>query len=218
MTPRTIFQGWIGPKPMPERERAWCAEMKRLNPDFRHVVFGNEIMEKYGQDPYVKELLSRGEPMAFVCDRLRCLLLRDEGGIWLDPDCQPMRPLNRLDHIWNDERITFVHSVRDPLRSNVHLHRGITLADNTFLASAPNSRMINRVLEAWTPQSVVIDGHGIGVAILQYIDYDVCCLNYRYIYSLKATPESLVLHDSTNLGSWVAENKARKERRELVHA
>lgn len=212
MIPKRIHQIWCGPQPIPARELAWCKQMKEMNPDFVVSLYGNEIFERYGDDPYVKELISRNEPWAFVTDRLRCLLLRDEGGIWLDPDCQPMRPLSRLDHIWNDERIAFVHSMRDPLRTNVHLHRGITLADNTFLASAPNGRMINRVLEAWTPQSIVIDGHSTGVQILKYTDYDVCCLNYRYFYDLQVTPDCLVLHDGHNAATWVAEHKARKER------
>lgn len=209
---RKLHQIWCGPKPIPARELGWCKEMKRMNPDFDVRLYGNEILERYKDDPYAKELISRGEPWAFVCDRLRCLLLKEEGGIWLDPDCQPMRPLNRLDHIWNDERVTFVHSMRDPYRSNVHLHRGVTLADNTFLASAPNSRMINRVLEAWTPQSARIDGHATGCQILRYTDYDVVNLHFRYFYAEEASPETIVLHDKGNLGSWMAEQKARKER------
>lgn len=203
MIPRILWQGWIGEKPIPEREAKWCAEMKRMNPDFRHVLFGNEILERYGRDAYVMELMSRGEPKAFVMDRLRCLLLRDEGGIWLDPDCQPVRPLKRLDAIWNDSRITFAHGFRPPLRKDVHLHRGITFADNTFLASAPNSRIINRVLEAWTQSRPVVNGHDIGVQVLTYIDSDVCSLNYEYFYDLKAGPNALVLHDAHNLASWV---------------
>lgn len=199
---------------MPEREVAWCAQMKQMNPEFEYRCFGNEIMEQYGQDPYVREMMSRGEPLAFVTDRLRCLILRDQGGIWLDPDCQPVRPLNRLNHVWADPRITFVHSVRDPQRQNVHLHRGITLVDDTFLASAPGSRMINRVLEVWAPSCVRVDGHGIGVQILKYTDADTCNLNYRYFYALKSEPETLVLHDATNLASWCDEHKQRK----LQHA
>lgn len=218
MIPHLVHQIWVGPKPIPLREAEWCKQMKAMNPDFVVRLYGNEILERYKNDPYVSELASRGEPWAFITDRLRCLLLRDEGGIWLDPDCQPIRPLNRLNHIWNAEHLTFVHSLRDPLRTNVHLHRGITLADNTFLASAPNGRMINRILEAWTPQSVVIDGHSTGVAILKYIDYDVCCLNFRYFYDLQQTPDTICLHDGHNAASWVAQHKARKEGRVLVNA
>lgn len=210
MIPKIIHQAFIG-KPIPEREAGWCAQMKSLNSDFDVRLYENDVLERYKDDPYVKELMSRGEPLAFVVDRIRVLLLRDEGGIWLDPDCQPVRPLNKLDHVWNNPTTTFVSSFRDPLRSNVHLHRGITLADNTFLASAKNSRIVNRILEAWTPQSVIIDGHSTGVKILQYTDHDVCWLHYKYFYSLVNEPEVICLHDAHNLRSWVEHNEQRKK-------
>lgn len=213
MIPRLVHQIWCGPVPIPERELGWCRQMKVMNPDFVVKLYGNEILERYGNDPYVKELISRGEPWAFVTDRLRCLLLRDEGGIWLDPDCQPIRPLSKLDHVWNLEHINFVHSVRDPLRSNVHLHRGITFADNTFLASTPNGRIVGRILEAWTPQSVVIDGHGTGVKVFRYIDWDVVSLRCDYFYDLKQTPDTICLHDCHNAASWVQQHRERKERK-----
>lgn len=208
MIAKIIHQAWCGPAPIPEREKGWCGLMKRMNPDFDVRLYGNELLERYGEDPYVKRLVGMDEPWAFVCDRLRCLLLRDEGGIWLDPDCQPVRPLNRLDHIWNDPRITFAHGFRPPLRKDVHLHRGITFADNTFMASAANSRIINRVLEAWTQSRPVVNGHDIGVQVLTYIESDVCSLNYEYFYDLKAGPNALVLHDAHNLASWTKKKAA----------
>lgn len=210
MIPRRIIQGWIGPKPMPERETAWCAEMKRMNPDFEYQCFGNEILEKYGRDTYVAGLMQKGEAMAFVVDRIRALLLRDEGGIWLDPDCQPIRPLNRLNHIWNDPKLTFVSSFRHPLREGVALHRGVTLVDNTFMASAPNSRIIQRILEAWKPERPLVNGHDVGVQIMTYTDHDTAWLHHQYFYDLRETPNTIVLHDCHNSGTWVEQQKAKK--------
>jgi len=209
--PRKIHQGWIGPKPMPERETAWCAAMKQMNPDFEHKVFGNEVLDRYGRDPYVSELVSQCEAWAFICDRIRCLLLRDEGGIWLDPDCQPIRPLSRLDHIWNDSKVQFVTSFRHPLRPGVALHRGVTLADNTFMASAPGSRDIKRVMEAWTPLRPLVNGHDIGIQTLIYGEYpETAWLPYKYFYDLTTGPDTLVLHDCHNSGSWCAQQKEKK--------
>jgi hypothetical protein len=213
MIPRILHQAWVGPKPIPEREAQWCAEMKRMNPDWECRLHGNEVLERYQDDPYVKELISQGQPWAFVCDRIRCLLLRDDGGVWLDPDCRPIRPLSRLkDNLWDIPKVHFVFALRNPMRTGVQLHRGITLADNTFLASIPSSRMIERVLEAWTPQSIVVDGHLIGVQILSYIDTDVRVLNYRYFYDLEQTltPDAIVSHDSHNGGTWMKEISDRK--------
>lgn len=200
--PRILHQGWIGDTPMPAREKSWCDKMRQMNPDWKHQVFGNEILERYGRDPYVAEMLNRGTAKAFIVDRIRCLLLRDEGGVWLDPDCQPIRPLKTLDAAWNDPRIAFVHAYRSARRSNVALHRGITFIDNTFLASAKDSRLINRVLEIWTPSTPVNDGHAIGVQIVEYAEVDTLALNYRYFYALQAEPDTICLHDKHNLGSW----------------
>lgn len=183
--------------------------MKKMNPDFDVRLYGNELLDRYADDPYVKSLISLQEPWAFVLDRIRCLLLRDEGGIWLDPDCQPVKPLKRLNYLWEMEHITFAHGFRSPYRKDVALHRGVTLLDDTFLASSKGSRMINRILEAWHPQRPVVDGHGIGCQIMQYTDADVCSLNYRYFYSTAVEPETLVMHDAHNLGSWCIQQKQK---------
>lgn len=203
---------------MPEREKGWCAEMKRLNPSWEHVVFGNEIMETYGQDPYVRALQSLDKPKAFIVDRLRMLLLRDRGGIWLDPDCQPVRPLDTISFAW-DSSFTFIYSARSPDRPDVALHRGVTLFDNTFLASAPNSRMCQRILSLWRPQNVVIDGHAVGVEILRHHNLgmlDAVSLPYHYFYNTQMTPETIVLHDNQNLASWVAQTKAEQRARMIA--
>lgn len=215
MIPRIIHQGWIGPKPMPEREKAWCAEMARMNPTWAHNLFGNSILEKYGRDTYVKALMDLGKPWAFVVDRIRVLLLREEGGVWLDPDCQPVKPLDSIkmmdgpSTIW-DAPFTFIAGFRSPDRPDVALHRGVTLLDNTFLASAPDSRIARRLVALWKPNSVVIDGHATGVEILRNTQSDVLLLNHRYFYSTQPYPETVVLHDAHNLQSWVEQSRAER--------
>lgn len=209
--PRRIFQGWIGEKPMPEREQKWCAQMAQMNPGWEHRLFGNEILEKYGRDPYVKALLDLGKPKAFVVDRIRMLLLRDEGGIWLDPDCQPIRPLDTIKDVW-DGPAAFVAGFRSPDRPDVALHRGVTLLDNTFLASAKNSRMCQRILALWRPQNLIVDGHAVGVEIMRNCYSDVALLNHRYFYSTQNLPETIVLHDNQNLASWVKQTRESQTR------
>lgn len=212
MIPRLVHQCWCGPKPIPEREKTWCAEMKFINPGWDVHFYGNEILDTYASDPYVKALVSLEKPWAFVTDRIRMLLLRDHGGIWLDPDCQPVRPLDSIADVW-DGPATFVAGFRSPDRPDVALHRGVTLLDNTFLASAPNSRMCQRILSLWRPQNVVVDGHATGVEIMRNCHSDVVLLNHRYFYATQMLPESVVLHDAHNLASWVAETKAEQRKR-----
>lgn len=210
MISRILHSGWIGPKPMPDREKAWCEQMRRMNPTWKYRLFGNEIMERFGKDPYVQELVSLGKPWAFTCDRVRCLLLREEGGVWLDPDCQPLKPLDNLSALW-DGPATFAAGFRSPHRPEVALHRGVTLVDNTFLASAPNSRMINRLCDLWRPNRVVVDGHACGCEIIANADTDTAMLGFKYFYADHPMPESICLHDPHNLSSWV--DQTRQEQR-----
>lgn len=206
MIQKIVHQAWVGEKPIPEREKAWCEEMKKMNPTWDVRLYGNELLELYKTDPYVRALQDLKKPAAFIVDRLRMLLLRDYGGVWLDPDCQPIRPLDTLKEVW-DGHAMFVAGFRSPDRSGVALHRGITLLDNTFLASAKNSRMCQRIVNLWRPQNVVVDGHAVGVEIMRNCHSDVVLLNYRYFYAMQNLPETIVLHDATNLESWVRETR-----------
>lgn len=215
MIPRILHQAWIGPKPIPDRERRWCAEMKRMNPTWDVRFYGNDILETYGLDPYVRELTDLGKPWAFVTDRIRMLLLRDHGGVWLDPDCQPVRPMDSISEVW-DGPASFVCGLRSPDRPDVALHRGVTLLDNTFLASSPNSRMCQRILSLWRPQNPVVDGHAVGVEIMRNCLSDVAILNYRYFYGTQFLPETICLHDAHNLASWVNQTKSEQRARALI--
>lgn len=206
MIPRLIHQAWVGPKPIPEREKQWCAQMREMNPTWDVRFYGNEILEIYSQDPYVRALQHLDKPWAFITDRLRMLLLQDHGGVWLDPDCLPVRPLDTLLPLWNGPA-TFVAAFRSPDRPEVALHRGVTLIDNTFLASARNSRMCQRILSLWRPQNVVVDGHAVGVEIMRNCHSDVVLLNHRYFYGMQNAPETICLHDAHNLASWVQQTK-----------
>lgn len=201
--PRNIAQCWIGPSPIPEREKAWVAQMAATNPGWKHTLHGNEALERYGQDPYLRELMSRDEAWAFVSDRLRVLLLRDEGGVYLDADCKPLRPLDTLKHVWDAPHVEFVLGLRNPFKHGVALSRGVTLADNTFLASAPNGRVINKLASAWTPRSPLINGNLTGKVIMTCTGVDTVWLPFQYFYADAALPESIVLHDAHNKGSWV---------------
>jgi hypothetical protein len=211
MVPRIIHQCWCGPKPIPEREKQWCALMRKMNPTWDVRFYGNEILEEYEKDIYVRALISMEKPWAFVTDRLRMLLLRDLGGVWIDPDAQPIRPFDTLNPLW-DGPATFVAGFRSPDRPQVALHRNVSLIDNTFLASAPNSRMCQRILSLWRPTTVVVDGHAVGVEIIRNCHSDVVLLNHRYFYSMQNVPETIVLHDNQNLESWVKETRESQAR------
>lgn len=204
MIPRILTQIWIGPKALPEREAGWCLEMKRLNPTWSYRLLGNDLLERFKDDPYICHLQIQKAPLAFVADRLRMLVLHEDGGIYLDTDCLPKRPLDALP-MWDEPSAEFVYGMRDPYREGVALHRSVAFCDNTVLASAPKSAMCKKILALWRPEEIQITGHRVGLCILSHADWTCRGLGHRYFYSMRSHPESIVDHDSHNLASWVAD-------------
>jgi len=200
---RKIHQIWVGPNPLPAREQQWCAQMARMNPTWKHKLYGNELMERYGQDPYIRAMMDKAAPWAFVSDRLRVLLLREEGGVYLDVDCQPVKPLDSVG-VWDRKETDFCYGMRSPHRKEVALWRSpVPLVDNTFIASAKDGRMINRIASLWSPSSVVINGHQTGICILENANpMDTVPFGHKYFYAEQLFPETIALHDSHNLASW----------------
>jgi hypothetical protein len=210
MIPRTLHQCWIGPNPIPDREKRWCDAMQRMNPSWRHTLHGNEALEKYSKDPYIAALLRAGSEWAYVSDRLRCLILRDNGGVYLDTDCEPHKPLDNL-LVWDLPSITFVCGMRSPHRKDVALHRAVSLIDNTFLASAQGGRIISRLCSLWAPGRIVINGHAIGLDIMENTGHDTLIINHRYFYAEQKYPETICLHDGHNLASWLPKRTAHAQ-------
>lgn len=205
--PYLCHQIWVGPSPIPPREAEWSKRWASLNPTWIHKVHGNEIYERFGNDPYVKYMVAKGEKIAFITDRLRVLLLQDEGGVYVDMDAEPLRPLS-AEPFWAYPHVDFVGALRSPHRTDVALNRAIPIVDNTFMASRPQGRMIAHIASLWTPSQVTgplhaINGHRTGIAILEHADHTMVLLNHRYALSMQQFPESFFLHDSHNLGSWV---------------
>lgn len=202
--PRKIHQVHIGPNPIAEREKQWCEQMRTMNPNWEYQLHGNELLEmgRYGQDPYVRHMLLQKASLAFVVDRLRMLLLFDEGGIYLDTDCQPLKPLESLP-IWDEPGVEFVFGYRDPYRPGVAVQRGISLIDNSVLASKGSGAVCKKLLNLWRPEEIQVSGHRVGLGILTHADWTCRGLNWRYFYSMSPHPDAIVLHDGHNAGSWV---------------
>lgn len=202
MIPPIIHQIWIGPKPIPENCRGWCERFKTMNPGWRHTLHGSELLERYASDPFIRSMQATEEKVAFVTDRLRVLLLRDEGGIYIDSDAEPVRPLATLNRVWNGVRTDFVTGMRPPDRRFVALHRGVSFVDNTVMASARQGRMILRLCALYTSDKPKQTGYTQGLEVLRSADETTVLMNYRYFYSETIMPETVLLHDGHNLGSW----------------
>lgn len=195
---------------MPDNLKRFTHDMRRLNEgEFAYTLHGNEALDRYGRDPYIKYMRDGGEKLAFLADRLRLLLLRDEGGIYIDADAKPVRPFSLLNPVWELSHVDFVYGHRNPWRPKVALHRGVAFVDNTFMASAPNGRMVNNLLSLYTPNSKVVHGGAVGAEILRSGDWTCVDTGVNPFYSLHDTPETICLHDDINLASWVEEGQKK---------
>jgi len=181
-------------------------DTQAMNSDLEYRRHGNEILQRYENDPYIRYMMGAKEQWAFIVDRIRVLLLRDEGGLYIDADARPIKPVSTLP-IWDRKDIDFVAGFRDPYRQGVALHRGISLVDNTFLASAKGGRIANRLVELYHSKAPKRDGHDIGCEILANSREDVVWLNFRYVYAMEKHPETVFLHDDQNLGSWTIQRQ-----------
>ncbi len=83
--PKIIHQVWIGPNPIPEFCQEFMRDMKNKHEKLGYIYkfWGNEIWEKYKEDKFIQNYKTDPETFkyAYICDRLRLLLLRDYGGI-----------------------------------------------------------------------------------------------------------------------------------------
>jgi hypothetical protein len=198
MIPKIIHQVYLGNIPAEIQSR--MGGVQRMNGDFTYRLHSST--KSFEDDSYVQWILSSRAPLAFLVDRIRLLALMREGGFYVDADALACRPLSTLE-VFSDPKIDFVFGMRSPDRNGVGLHGPIALVDNTFMGSAKGGRLVRKLLELYHPGGKVQNGSTVGKHILRHMDQDTRVFNFRYFYGEQKYPESVFLHDSINLASWV---------------
>lgn len=197
--PKIIHQIWIGNSPMPNHCVEFTKQMKELNPDYEYHLWGNEIFDEiYKDDIFLKYYRTNPEVFkwAFIADRIRLLLLRDYGGIYVDVDAKPIQSFDVvLDKL--EPYHTFFSGLKPSQNNN-------TLVDCTVYGSAPNSRIINLCLDTYTNVEWANGCRMFSDKIIAECDVDVALFNYKFFYDSKITDDTIVLHDveDTRLISW----------------
>ena len=98
--PKTIYSVWFqGLEAAPDLVRFNYERWSALNPDYRVTVLDRrdvlELLEEVG-------FPMRDMPMQALSDVVRTLLLRDNGGVWVDLTVLPLQPLSH----WLDDALT----------------------------------------------------------------------------------------------------------------
>tara|TARA_R100001460_G_scaffold44439_1_gene81207 strand:- start:1081 stop:1737 length:657 start_codon:yes stop_codon:yes gene_type:complete len=209
MIPKIIHQLWIGPDPMPKHCVEFCKEMKDMNPEFEHKLWGNEVLKEFKDDKYLYSYLelNSGIPIAFICDRIRLLLLKKYGGIYLDVDCKPIKPFSFIFDKLTDQHCFFAGMKRT---QNHH-----TLIDCAIYGATVNSRVIDDCLSTYEDLNFANGGHLFNNKIIETMEPDIALFGYEYFYNWEVTDKTVLLHDiaDTRLFSWVPEDKLPPERR-----
>ena len=204
--PKIIHQLWVGDKPIPEQIKGFTDKMPEINQGYECKLWGNEVFDRYKDDPYLTNYLKEPDlyRWAFICDRVRCLLLKDIGGIYVDADALPIQS---FDLIMNQlsENITFFTGLKPTQQNN-------TLFDCAVYDSAPNSRMINNLIDTYDDINWANGCKIFSDRIIKDMDSDVACFNYQYFYDDKETEKTIVLHDTeeTRLFSWVWDDEQKR--------
>jgi mannosyltransferase OCH1-like enzyme len=89
MIPKILHQCWIG-EMVPGDIATWMLKIKEMHPDWPYKIWTMEdILPEFRDKPAIRRA-------AGAANYLRVKALCDYGGIYVDADCEPIRPLDPL--------------------------------------------------------------------------------------------------------------------------
>lgn len=94
MIPKIIHYCWFGQNPLPKLAQACIASWKKYCPDYK-IMEWNENNFDIDCCSYVKEAYN-AKKWAFVSDYARLWALVTYGGIYLDTDCELVKPIDEF--------------------------------------------------------------------------------------------------------------------------
>ena len=96
--PKRLHQIWLGGKPMPKRWAAFRKRLQGLHPSWEYRLWTDrDLPELFARDTFhVSEHWNRFPNYGFQSDLMRLMILWQYGGVYLDTDCEPLRPLDGL--------------------------------------------------------------------------------------------------------------------------
>ena len=94
MIPKIIHYCWFGHGEMPQLVKDCIASWHKHMPDWDYKLWNEEAFD-VSRNAYAKEAYEAGK-YAFVSDYVRLLVLKTEGGVYLDTDVEVFKPLDDL--------------------------------------------------------------------------------------------------------------------------
>ena len=94
MISKKIHYCWFGGNPKPKLYRRCIASWHRFCPDYE-IIEWNEDNFDLTRHPYLQWCYDHGK-WAFLCDFARLLILKEQGGIYVDADVEMVKPPEAL--------------------------------------------------------------------------------------------------------------------------
>ena len=132
--PKIIHQIWMGDKPSPKFMTKW----KELNPDYEYVLWDEERIKNFKLKNLTlyKSFEGKGrQEFRGKSDVVRVEILQRYGGIYIDADCDPLRPLD--DELLQDD--CFGVYINNRLRGN--------RVSNGVIGTIPNGIIISEYVD-----------------------------------------------------------------------
>jgi mannosyltransferase OCH1-like enzyme len=105
MIPKIIHQIWVGDEP-PEFIKEAMHGVKKLNPDFEYMFWGNEAIEEFHLEKEFKEATE----FAFFSNVLRIKILEKFGGVYIDADVICKQPIDTWFQKYQEHDLYSVHN------------------------------------------------------------------------------------------------------------
>lgn len=207
--PKKIHQIWIGPRVLPEKYVEMTANMKAMHPGWEYKLWTHDELfnDRYADDIYLQAYLKEPDTFrwAFIADRIKLLLLRDFGGVYVDVDAKYIKSFDVvMDKL--EERHTFFAGMKTyDVQSS--------LIECAVYGAAPNSRLINLCLDFYQDTRWAHGCMDFSNVIVHNLEDDALLLSSKYFYSFEEFEETIVLHEPEDirLYSHSDENNAKEE-------
>jgi len=94
LIPRVFHQIWLGPRPLPDHFKGWADRWLAINPGWTMEWWTDDRLPEIANH---KEF-DQAEKMAAKSDILRYEICQKFGGVYIDADFEPLRPIEDILH------------------------------------------------------------------------------------------------------------------------